>query len=90
LIDLFATCDNAKATLFYSRSWEIGTQGVDSFAQNLHGECAYVAPPSFPGNANYSQDCDYCNVRNFDYPIMEECKILDIRFQERNSFEFHV
>jgi hypothetical protein len=45
LIDLFATCDNAKATLFYSRSWEIGTQGVDSFAQNLHGECAYVAPP---------------------------------------------
>jgi hypothetical protein len=45
LIDLFATCDNAKATLFYSRSWEIGTQGVDSFAQNLHGECAYVPPP---------------------------------------------
>jgi hypothetical protein len=44
-IDLFATCDNAKATRFYSRSWEIGTQGVDSFAQNWHGECAYVAPP---------------------------------------------
>jgi hypothetical protein len=26
-IDLFATCDNAKATRFYSRSWEIGTRG---------------------------------------------------------------
>jgi hypothetical protein len=24
-IDLFATCDNAKGTRFYSRSWEIGT-----------------------------------------------------------------
>jgi hypothetical protein len=44
-IDLFATCDNAKATRFYSRSWEMGTQGVDSFAQNWHGECAYAAPP---------------------------------------------
>jgi hypothetical protein len=43
-INLFATCDNAKATRFYSRSWEMGTQGVDSFAQNWHGECAYVAP----------------------------------------------
>jgi hypothetical protein len=45
LIDLFATCDNAKATLFYSRSWEMGNQGVDSFAQNWQGECAYAAPP---------------------------------------------
>jgi hypothetical protein len=44
-IDLFATCDNAKATRFYSRSWEMGTQGVDSFAQNWHGECTYAAPP---------------------------------------------
>jgi hypothetical protein len=45
LIDLFTTCDNAKTTRFYSRSWEMGTQGVDSFAQNWHGECAYAAPP---------------------------------------------
>jgi hypothetical protein len=45
LINLFATCDNARATRFYSRSWEMGTQGVDSFAQNWHRECAYVAPP---------------------------------------------
>jgi hypothetical protein len=44
-IDLFATCDNAKATWFYSRSWEIRTRGMDTFAQNWHGECAYVAPP---------------------------------------------
>jgi hypothetical protein len=44
-IDLFATCDNAKAARFYSRSWEIGTLGVDTFAQNWHVECAYVAPP---------------------------------------------
>jgi hypothetical protein len=83
-IDLFTTCDNAKTTPFYSRSWEMGTQGVDSFAQNWQGEC------SFPGKANYSQDCNYCNVRNFDYLVMEERKILDICFQGRNSFEFHV
>jgi hypothetical protein len=88
-IDLLATCDNAKATRFYSRSWEIGTQGVDSFAQNWQGECAYVAP-SFPGNANYLQDSNYCNVWNFDYPVMEEFKILDICFQGQNPFEFHV
>jgi hypothetical protein len=44
-IDLFATRDNAKAARFYSRSWEMGTQGVDSFTQNWQGECAYAAPP---------------------------------------------
>jgi hypothetical protein len=44
-IDLFATRDNAKATRFYSRSWEMGTQGVDSFTQNWRGECAYAALP---------------------------------------------
>jgi hypothetical protein len=44
-IDLFATRDNAKATRFYSRSWEMGTQGVDSFTQNWQGECANAAPP---------------------------------------------
>jgi hypothetical protein len=44
-IDLFATRNNAKATRFYSRSWEMGNQGVDSFTQNWQGECAYAAPP---------------------------------------------
>jgi hypothetical protein len=44
-IDLFATPDNAKASRFYSRLWEMGTQGVDSFTQNWQGERAYAAPP---------------------------------------------
>jgi hypothetical protein len=43
-INLFATSDNAKAARFYSRSWEMGTQGVDSFTQNWQGERAYAAP----------------------------------------------
>jgi hypothetical protein len=50
----------------------------------LAGGMRLRGPPSFPGNANYSQDCNYCNVLNFDYPIMLEGKILDICFQGRN------
>jgi hypothetical protein len=44
-IDLFATSSNAKCSRFYSRSFEDGTFGVDAFAQNWAGECAYAAPP---------------------------------------------
>jgi hypothetical protein len=31
---------------FYSRSFEEGTIGVDSFAQRWAGECAFAAPPA--------------------------------------------
>jgi hypothetical protein len=44
-IDLFATSANAKCERFYSKSFEGGTLGVDSFAQKWAGECAYAAPP---------------------------------------------
>jgi hypothetical protein len=44
-IDLFATSSNAKCSRFYSRSFEDGTFGVDAFAQNWEGECAYIALP---------------------------------------------
>jgi hypothetical protein len=44
-IDFFATSGNAKRSRFYSRSHEEGTLGVDSFAQNWAGECAFAAPP---------------------------------------------
>jgi hypothetical protein len=43
-IDLFATSANAKCERFYLRSFEDRTLGVDSFAQNWAGECAYAAP----------------------------------------------
>jgi hypothetical protein len=44
-VDLFPTSSNAKCSRFYLRSFEDRTFGVDAFAQNWEGECAYVAPP---------------------------------------------
>jgi hypothetical protein len=44
-IDLFATSDNAKCLRFYSRLFEEGALGVDSFAQKWAGERAFAAPP---------------------------------------------
>jgi hypothetical protein len=44
-INLFDTSDNAKCKRFYSRSFEGGALGVDSFAQKWAGKCAYAAPP---------------------------------------------
>jgi hypothetical protein len=44
-VDLFATRKNAKCSKFYTRSWERGCSGVDSFAQSWAGECAFAAPP---------------------------------------------
>jgi hypothetical protein len=44
-VDLFATRKNAKCSKLYTRSWERGCSGVDSFAQSWAGECAFAAPP---------------------------------------------
>jgi hypothetical protein len=44
-VHLFATSNNAKCERFYSRSWEMGTLGIDAFAQSWQGECIFAAPP---------------------------------------------
>ncbi|XP_071796296.1 uncharacterized protein [Asterias amurensis] len=44
-IDCFAISYNAKLPRFYSRFWNLGSSGVDAFAQNWHGENALLVPP---------------------------------------------
>jgi hypothetical protein len=44
-VDLFSTRLNAKNKRFYTRSYEDGMLGVDAFAHDWKGECAYAAPP---------------------------------------------
>jgi hypothetical protein len=53
-IDLFATCDNAKAARLYSRSWEIGTRGDGHIRPELARGMRLPGSPSFTGDANYS------------------------------------
>jgi hypothetical protein len=44
-MNLFATCENKKCSLFYLRSYKKGNSGTDAFAQQWNGEYIYAAPP---------------------------------------------
>jgi hypothetical protein len=87
LVDLFATRESAKCSKFYTRSWERGCSGVDSFAQSWAGYCAFADPPCIVGHAYNQEDrCDGHEWRPSD-PALEERKVLDVRLQGQGPFK---
>ena len=44
-VDRFANHVNAKLPPFNSRFWNPGSEGIDAFVMNWHGENNYVCPP---------------------------------------------
>jgi hypothetical protein len=57
-----------------------GDAGSRFFYSKLVGGMRLRGSSSVPGKAKDLQGSDYCNVRNFDHPVVEKRKILDIRF----------